>query len=100
MPRLVAVAKSQDEFDGIKSGSIRVGTELATPRKESPLIASNEIWEDRASWLTFMTLGYLTPLLHKGTTTALQTEDLGTTRATDKAEACFERFDVVRTEEI
>jgi len=95
MPRLVAVAKNQDEFEGIKSGSIRVGTELAKANKVPPLIAPNESWEDRANCLNFMTLGYLTPLLHKGTTTALQTEDLGTTRATDKAEACFERFNVV-----
>jgi hypothetical protein len=96
MPRLVAIATSQEEFEGMKTGSIRVGTELAKPAEAPPLIAPNECWEDKAGWLSFVTLGFLTPLLHKGTTTALQTEDLGTTSAPDKAAACFERFSKVR----
>ena len=96
MPRLVAIATSQEEFEGMKTGSIRVGTELAKPAEAPRLIAPNECWEDKAGLLCIVALGFLTPQLHKGTTTVLQTEDLGIKSALDKAAVCLDHFSEVR----
>jgi hypothetical protein len=75
----------------------RSGRKQPNARGEAPpLIAPDECWEDKAGLLCFAALGFLTPQLHKGTTTVLQTEDLGIKSALDKAAVCLDHFSEVR----
>jgi ABC-type multidrug transport system fused ATPase/permease subunit len=88
MPRLIATNLTKEEFIKMKivpvTSSIEKETEKNNKKKQS--------WEDKASWLNFLFLGYLTPLLKKGADQNLTMDDVGWIQSSEEAESSFRQF--------
>ncbi len=64
------------------------------------LIGTDEYWEGKGWFPTFLTLNFLTPLLQKGAQSTLHFEDMGTVGPEDMSTACFAEFDKAWADEL
>lgn len=93
MPRLIATNLSKEEFIRMKISPVNVkGNTVRVTTKQS--------WEDRSNWTNVLNLGYLTPLLKKGTNGNLTMDDIGCVQAGEEADVCFRQFEKIWEEEV